>query len=60
TAAKIRSELALSVFPALAGINRLSIWAASIQQCVPRVSGDKPTSVRMSNCQQMCSPRELG
>ena len=33
-----------SVFPALAGINRLQPWVASLRKGVPRASGDKPVS----------------
>ncbi|EHA2539303.1 hypothetical protein JKI80_001593 [Salmonella enterica] len=48
------------VFPAPAGINRLSMLLIFLVLSVPRASGDKP--VRVGNDQRIgqCSPRQRG
>ncbi|KEN34914.1 hypothetical protein AC23_5084 [Escherichia coli 7-233-03_S3_C2] len=48
------------MFPAPAGINRVSPKEWFDAQGVPRASGDKPTSIIFSTSWVLCSPRQRG
>ncbi|EAM3790677.1 hypothetical protein D7I89_22760 [Salmonella enterica] len=49
-----------SVFPAPAGINRPTRQPGLCALCVPRASGDKPSTTDLHNFACMCSPRQRG
>ncbi|EFR3027343.1 hypothetical protein JKH02_003155 [Salmonella enterica] len=48
------------VFPAPAGINRVSCWNWGTIWCVPRASGDKPERLNDELTRERCSPRQRG
>ncbi|EGF0850871.1 hypothetical protein IRL29_002985 [Salmonella enterica] len=49
-----------TVFPAPAGINRVSALVLAIPSSVPRASGDKPLTVQRTLGISTCSPRQRG
>ncbi len=49
-----------SVFPAPAGINRVTTETETETESVPRASGDKPPLTHWINLTQRCSPRQRG
>ncbi|HAW5891930.1 TPA: hypothetical protein JL218_002354 [Escherichia coli] len=52
--------VALDVFPAPAGINRLALTVNLMMNCVPRASGDKPPGADRESDDELCSPRQRG
>ncbi|EEP9805935.1 hypothetical protein HCP62_001448 [Salmonella enterica subsp. diarizonae] len=52
--------MADDVFPAPAGINRLSQCSGIAPSGVPRASGDKPAKTDWKKLEQECSPRQRG
>ncbi|EEC4912247.1 hypothetical protein J3W29_001501 [Salmonella enterica] len=48
------------VFPAPAGINRLSMLLIFLVLSVPRASGDKPSGKKSVFTAAPCSPRQRG
>ncbi len=50
----------MCVFPARAGMNRRKRLPKRGAHCVPRASGDEPTTGYAVNGNQTCSPRERG
>ncbi|HAK8073817.1 TPA: hypothetical protein H2V82_001959 [Salmonella enterica] len=48
------------MFPAPAGINRLSASGSRALGCLPRASGDKPSLVAFVTWLSVCSPRQRG